>query len=132
MAPPIQVKLSTRLTDSPAIVVGHESAAMRRMMTMVESGKAPTLPDQTLEINASHPIMFSLANARSAQPELAGKVANQLFSNALIAAGLLDDPRIMLPNVTDIMHEALKPHEGGAAPEPPASEGAEAEAKASE
>ena len=27
-----EVQLSTRLTDSPAIVVGHESASMRRMM----------------------------------------------------------------------------------------------------
>jgi HSP90 family molecular chaperone len=104
------VKLSTRLVDSPAIVVGHESASMRRMMTMVESGRAPTLPDQTLEINASHPIIVSLSAARSASPEIATQVANQLFSNALVSAGLLDDPRVMLPNVNALMAAVLAPH----------------------
>ena len=40
------MELSSRLVDSPAIVVGHESASMRKMMTMVESGATPKLPDQ--------------------------------------------------------------------------------------
>ena len=83
---------------------------MRRMMTMVESGRAPTLPDQTLEINASHPIIVSLSAARSASPEIATQVANQLFSNALVSAGLLDDPRVMLPNVNALMAAVLAPH----------------------
>ena len=83
---------------------------MRRMMTMVESGRAPALPDQTLEINASHPIILSLAAARSASPELATRVANQLFSNALVSAGLMDDPRAMLPNVNALMAAVLAPH----------------------
>eukprot|EP00962_Isochrysis_galbana_P026727 scaffold8311_cov79-Isochrysis_galbana.AAC.1 len=37
---------SSRLTDSPAIVVGHESAAMRRMMGMMEAGGSPELAPQ--------------------------------------------------------------------------------------
>lgn len=103
-----EVRISSRLVDSPAIVVGHESAAMRRMMTMVESGRAPELPPQTLEINAGHPIIRSLAAVRSAQPEIAERVAQQLFSNALISAGLLDDPRVMLGNVNALMEDVLK------------------------
>jgi len=102
-----EVRLSTRLTESPAIVVGHESASMRRMMTMVESGRAPPLPPQTLEINGTHPIITGLNAARKDRPSIAGKVANQLFSNALVAAGLLDDPRTMLPNVNELLVEVL-------------------------
>ena len=105
-----EVQLSTRLTDSPAIVVGHESASMRRMMAMVESGTAPTLPPQTLEINGAHPIITSLAKAKEADPALAKRVADQVFSNALVAAGLLDDPRTMLPNVNAILEEVLSKH----------------------
>jgi len=101
------VNVSSRLVDSPAIVVGHESAGMRRMMSMVESGNAPVLPPQKLEINAGHQIIRSLAQARSAQPELAAMVAQQVFSNALVTAGLLDDPRSMLNNVNSIMAESL-------------------------
>merc|ERR1740130_1587515 len=84
-----QVELSSRLVDSPAIVVGHESASMRKMMTMVESGATPKLPEQRLEINAKHAII----------KDLAAVVARQLFSNALISAGLLDDPRTMLADL---------------------------------
>ncbi len=102
-----EVKLSSRLVDSPAIVVGHESAGMRKMMAMVESGRAPTLPPQTLEINGSHPIITRLAKARHTSPDLSKEVATQLFSNALITAGLLDDPRTMLPNVNAILERVL-------------------------
>ena len=105
-----EVKLSSRLTDSPAIVVGHESASMRRMMTMVESGRAPTLPPQTLEINGSHPIITSLARAKDEDPAIAAKVAEQVFNNALVQAGLLDDPRTMLENVNAILEKVLSPH----------------------
>ena len=102
------VKLSSRLTDSPAIVVGHESASMRRMMTMVESGRAPALPPQTLEINGKHPIIRQLATLRTSNADLANVVARQVFSNALISAGLLDDPRTMLTDLNQILEHAAK------------------------
>jgi len=102
------VSLSTRLVDSPAIIVGHESAAMRRMMGMMEAGKAPELTPQKLEVNASHPIIVRLAAARAVQPELARRVAQQLFDNALVSAGLMDDPRSMVANMHAIMAESLK------------------------
>ena len=105
-----EVKLSSRLTDSPAIVVGHESASMRRMMQMVESGHAPTLPPQTLEINGSHPIIRAVNTTRTANPELATMVSKQLLDNALISAGLMDDPRTILPNVNELLTQVLAPH----------------------
>ena len=52
-----------------------------------------------LEINPQHPIIIRLAAARSAGGEaetIAKLVAEQLLDNALIAAGLVDDPRTML------------------------------------
>ena len=142
-----------RLTDSPAIVVGHESASMRRMMSMVESGVTPPLPPQTLEINGTHPIITSLNVAREhptaphtrcapltrqlcmavpsshrgacarlrvwctgdQSPAMAKKVGEQLLSNALVAAGLMDDPRTMLPNVNALLAELLTPYAPSAA-----------------
>jgi len=103
-----QVELSSRLVDSPAIVVGHESASMRKMMTMVESGGTPKLPDQRLEINAKHPIIKHLAALRESDAGLAALVARQLFSNALISAGLLDDPRTMLADLNQILEHAAR------------------------
>ncbi|EOD09412.1 heat shock protein 90 [Emiliania huxleyi CCMP1516] len=102
-----EASLSSRLVDSPAIVVGHESAAMRRMMGMVEAGRAPELSPQRLEINGRHPIILGLAAARSERPELAKQIAQQVFDNALISAGLLDDPRAIVGNINSIMAELL-------------------------
>ena len=117
-----EVKLSSRLVDSPAIIVGHESAGMRRMMSFAESGRAPALAPQSVEINGGHPIIKGLAKAREANPELATNVATAVFNTALISAGLLDDPRTMLPNVNAILQHALEGQaEGGAAAAEPAA-----------
>ena len=86
------------------------------MMGMVEAGKAPELGPQVLEINGGHPIIRQLSATHAAQPELAAKVGAQLYANALIAAGLLDDPRTILANLNSILEETLRPHapaEGG-------------------
>lgn len=91
---------------------------------MVESGRAPPLPPQILEINGTHPIITALNGARAAKPETASKVASQLFSNALVAAGLMDDPRTMLPNVNALLMEVLGPY---ATTAPTASEAPAAE-----
>ncbi|CAN0038426.1 unnamed protein product [Discosporangium mesarthrocarpum] len=50
----MEVKTTSRLSDSPAIVSNHESGALRRMMRMVEqqnSGQAAPMPKQKIEIN---------------------------------------------------------------------------------
>jgi len=105
-----QVKVSERLVESPAVVTDHESAAMRRMMKMVE-GNAPggiSLPKQKLEINPKHEIILGINNMRYAMPDLAVQVANQVFDNALVSAGLLDDARSMLPRINSLLAHLLK------------------------
>lgn len=66
------------------------------------------LPEQRLEINAKHPIIKHLAALRESDADLAAVVARQLFSNALISAGLLDDPRTMLADLNQILEHAAK------------------------
>jgi Hsp90 protein len=109
-----KVRTTTRLRTSPAVVTDHESAALRRMMRMVEqsSGRADSesvrqethmLPAQVLEINASHPIILKLFSLRHSAPRTAAVVAEQVLDNALVAAGLVDDSRIMLPRLTALL-----------------------------
>eukprot|EP00043_Microstomoeca_roanoka_P023197 m.257880 g.257880 ORF g.257880 m.257880 type:complete len:704 (-) comp27565_c0_seq1:189-2300(-) len=108
------VKISSRLTSSPAIIVGHESAGRRRMMQLMSQeqqvGPLP-LPPQTLEINPSHPIIQSINRCRSGDEDARQRgslAAQQLFDNALIAAGLLDEPRLMVERLNDIILLALE------------------------
>merc|ERR1719237_22310 len=83
---------------------------------MMEAGRAPQLPPQKLEVNGAHPIIRGLSAARDAQPQIAKRIAVQVYTNALIAAGLMDDPRMMLSNLNDILASTLEPHARAAVP----------------
>jgi HSP90 family molecular chaperone len=102
---------STRLVGSPAIVTDNESGMMRRMMRMVDNsdGRDGTpLPAQNVEINPSHPIIVGLHELKETEPVLARVLAEQIFDNCLVAAGLMDDSRTMLPRLNDLLASLVK------------------------
>jgi HSP90 family molecular chaperone len=103
---------SSRLVSSPAITTDNESGAMRRMMRMVDTsdGTRDTmpLPKQNIEINPSHPIMVGLYRIKASEPVLARVLAEQVYDNCLVAAGLLDDSRTMLPRLNDLLISVVK------------------------
>jgi TNF receptor-associated protein 1 len=111
------VRGTERLRSSPAVVTDHESASLRRMMRMVEStaGKdsgavkleSHVLPKQTLEINPKHAVIVRLHKLRLSDEPLARVVAEQLVDNALVAAGLIDDPRSMLPRLAALLETVV-------------------------
>jgi HSP90 family molecular chaperone len=102
-------KTTNRLSSSPAVVTDNESGALRRMMRIVETqegggdtGGMP-LPKQTVEINPNHEIIVGMNILRDTDPVLAQVLAEQILDNCLVAAGLLDDGRSMLPRLNDLM-----------------------------
>ena len=107
---------TTRLTSSPAIITDSESGAMRRMMRYVDVSEgnrdAIPLPKQHVEINPKHSVIVGLNDIREKEPVLARVVAHQIFDNCLIAAGLLDDSRSMLPRLNDILMSVVKSAKG--------------------
>jgi HSP90 family molecular chaperone len=102
------VRETDRLSSTPAVIVGHESASYRRMMKFVDPSRAPNDPKHNLEINPSHPLIRALASARTTNAEVAKQVAQQMYDNALIAAGLMDDARPILTRMTTLLEAALK------------------------
>ena len=103
-----QCKVTNRLGTSPAIVTDNESGALRRMMRMVETTEsgnpdAMKLPPQQVEINPRHPLIAGINALRESEPALAKICADQVFDNCLVAAGLLDDSRTMLPRLNDLL-----------------------------
>ena len=91
------------------MVTDNESGALRRMMRMVETSEGGTsssampLPKQTVEINPDHEIIVGIHKLKDTDPVLAKVLAEQVLDNCLVAAGLLDDGRSMLPRLNDIM-----------------------------
>ena len=60
-------------------------------------------------MNAGHPLLVSLYHSRSSP--ISHLVAAQLLDNALVAAGLVEDARHMLPRLNEILLSAIKAEE---------------------
>ena len=105
-----EVKPSTRLIDSPAMIVnadGYMTSTMERILaTQGRSGKDnPMLMSnkKDLEINPANPLIKRVADLRATDQDFAKDLAEQIFDNAMIQAGLLIDPQQMVSRSYRIM-----------------------------
>lgn len=57
-----------------------------------------------------HEIIKKLNKLRTSNPELAELVTQQLFANAMVGAGLAEDPRTLLLTMNDLLTKALEKH----------------------
>lgn len=100
---------TNRLSSSPAVITDNESGALRNLMRILESqegGTSPNampLPRQTVLINPKHEIIVGIHRMKENEPVLAQLLAEQILDNCLVAAGLLNDGRSMLPRLNDLM-----------------------------
>lgn len=100
-----EVKFSDRLVTSPAIVTSIVTPHMRKMMKSMMAGKEDTgfgnIP-MTLELSAKHHIVTTLHAIRESNEPVARIAVEQVFDNACIAAGTLDDPRVLLARLSKV------------------------------
>lgn len=106
-----EVRESNRLKTSPAMVLspGNLSHSMERMMYLINKDLDTSLP-KILEINTSHPVIKGLHKLRQQEDPLAKIAAEQIYDNALIAAGLKIDPSTMVERINQILERALSQH----------------------
>ncbi|XP_052872935.1 heat shock protein 75 kDa, mitochondrial isoform X1 [Anopheles cruzii] len=108
------VKTTTKLDSHPCVVTVEEMAAARHFIktqshNISEENRYALLQPQ-FEINAKHPIIRKLHKLTSSDPALAELLAKQLFSNAMVGAGLVDDPRMLLTSMNDLLEKVLDKH----------------------
>ncbi|EDY80592.1 Hsp90 protein [Verrucomicrobiia bacterium DG1235] len=102
-----EVKVSTRLVDSPVMALSPDamSSQMRRMMKQM--GQDSPMPVEVLfEINPRHELIKNLNTQRASNEDLAKLIAQQTFDNAMVAAGLLEDPKEMITRMYEILEQA--------------------------
>jgi molecular chaperone HtpG len=91
-----QVRLSTRLTTSPACIVGDEHDLTPRLMRMYHAmGQDVPAVKRILEVNPAHPLLIGLRQAHSERPDdpALAETAHLLYGMALLAeGGELTDP----------------------------------------
>nr|XP_044986147.1 heat shock protein 75 kDa, mitochondrial [Jaculus jaculus] len=108
------VKVTLRLDTHPAMVTVLEMGAARHFLRMQQLAKTQEeraqLLQPTLEINPRHTLIKKLSELRERDPELAQLLVDQIYENAMIAAGLVDDPRPMVSRLNDLLVKALERH----------------------
>lgn len=105
-----EVKESKRLVDSPALLInlnGYMTSSMQRVMQAVNKDFG-SMGGKALEINPRHEIIKGLESLRQKDEEFAKLAAEQIYDNALAAAGLAVDPRAMVDRMYRILERALK------------------------
>jgi molecular chaperone HtpG len=102
--------------ESPAVVVDsdpHLTASMKRMLkAMNREGTGNFDSKSDLEFNPANPMIARLEKLRHRDPDLAGQVAEQIYDNARVAAGVLEDPRAMLKRLNQLMEKLLVKESG--------------------
>jgi molecular chaperone HtpG len=104
---------SKRLVDSPAMIVnpdGYMTSTMERVLSASRHDKG-LLHEKTkknLEINLGNPLIVQLSELVKADADFAAEVAEQIFDNAMIQAGLLVDPLEMVERNYRILKRAVK------------------------
>ena len=101
-----EVKASDRLVDSPVLAVNADrftSPHLRRVMKAMNRPGADAPLRVNLELNPRHAVIRRLHEMHTANPDRAKLVAEQLLDNALIGAGLLDDPSAMVARLNKLL-----------------------------
>jgi molecular chaperone HtpG len=107
------VIVSKRLVDAPAMIVnpdGYMTSSMQRVLaaSRFEKGLAAETTKKNLEINLKNPLIRRLAALQKTDEDFARDVAKQILDNAMIQAGLLVDPLVMVERNYKILNRAVQ------------------------
>lgn len=104
-----KVEAGKRLVDSPIAALAPKEAPNAQMMAMMKAmGQEVPAPKVTLEINPRSEVIKNLAGLQERDADLAGLVTQQLTDNALLAAGLLENPQEMVSRMNDLLARVAK------------------------
>jgi len=101
------VRMSTRLSDSPARLVDPEGAPdpeVQRVYRLLKQDYE--LPKKVLELNSAHPILLRINELPENDP-IASLVIQQVFEDALLIEGLHPDPSGMIERIQKLMEAAI-------------------------
>jgi molecular chaperone HtpG len=106
-----EVRLSSRLTTSPACLVGDEGDISPQMAELLkQAGQEIPHVKRILEVNPDHPVLKKLNEVfeRDSASEMLGEFAELLYGQAVLAeGGELKDPSAFSKRLSDLMLKAL-------------------------
>jgi molecular chaperone HtpG len=92
-----EISTSSRLTDSPAIIVNSDkmmTAQMKKMLKAMQKMDDIQGTEKSihLEINPKHPLIKNIAGLISSNPDLAKLLSKQILETSKVSAGFIEDP----------------------------------------
>ena len=103
------VKISNSLKKQPSILTVPELTRTRSLlMNTPEISRAWEYIAATLHLNPDHELVKRVDILRKKQPDLAASVAEQVYYNSLISAGLVKDARFMLPHLDKLLEKCIE------------------------
>jgi molecular chaperone HtpG len=97
-----------RLVDSPVVALLPEDAANGQMRAMMKAmGQEIPAAQAVLEVNPRHALIKRLESLRHDQPELSALVAQQLADQALLSAGLIENPQALVKRMNDLLQRVI-------------------------
>ncbi len=103
-----EVRVSSRLTDSPAcLVVGDYDMSQNMARVLKQIGQDAPMPTPILEINVEHPLLDRMDN--ESDEDRFKDMAKLVFDQALLAeGGQLEDPASFVHNMNKLMLDMAK------------------------
>ena len=103
----VDVKITDRLSDSPARLVDPEGALPQELQKVYKLlDKDFETPKKILEINPEHPIIQALNN-QPKDSDLIPLAIEQIYEDTLLIEGLHPDPASMINRIQKILEAAL-------------------------
>ena len=111
-----EVSFSPNLRSCPAIVTSQISPHMRKMMKNIMAQSGQSVPPEEdlldampvkLELSETDPMIASLT--KLANEPVSKLIATQIYFNAMISAGMIEDARSVLPSVNQLLDQLLNP-----------------------
>jgi TNF receptor-associated protein 1 len=108
------VSFSPMLRSSPAVVTSQLSPHMRKMMkNIIAQSSGQLAKDEDLfdampvklELSETDPLVRSLVNV--GEQETGKLIATQIYLNAMISAGMIEDARVVLPAITELVKKCI-------------------------
>lgn len=110
------IKVTTELDKHPAMVTVWEMGSVRHFLRSQYLVDPKGLSDKergmlfkpTFQLNINHSAILKLAEIHEKEPELSTLVLEQLYENAMVSAGLVEDARPMVNRLNDLLTKALE------------------------
>ncbi|XP_014600537.1 PREDICTED: heat shock protein 75 kDa, mitochondrial [Polistes canadensis] len=108
------VKMTNRLESHPCVVTVQDMASARHFIRtqshQLNEEMRYNILQPRFEINPSHPLIKKLCQLTKNDSKLADLLIQQLFMGAMVGAGLIEDPRILLNPMNELLTLALEKH----------------------